>query len=90
MNRKIFALALCTMLLALCSSADAQQPKKLARIGFLSGGYQAAGYLLEPLSHALRQLGYADLKDFVVEMRSGGDDTCLPGTQANWSISKLM
>jgi putative ABC transport system substrate-binding protein len=77
MKRKITVLALCALLLALSFPADAQQPKKLVRIGFLSGGYQAGGYLLEPLSHALRQLGYTDLKDFVVEMRSGGDDTVL-------------
>jgi len=65
------------VLLAVGVIAQAQQPKKVPHIGFLSGGYQSAGYLLEPLSHALRQLGYADLKDFVVEMRSGGDDTVL-------------
>jgi hypothetical protein len=48
-----------------------------------------AGYLLEPLSHALRQLGYTDLKDFVVEMRgSGGDDTLLARQARERSISK--
>ena len=29
--------ALCALLLALCISAEAQQPKKIPRIGFLSG-----------------------------------------------------
>src|SRR5262245_10422250 len=77
MTKTILVWLLATVFLATVSLAEAQQPKRLARIGFLSGGYQAGGYLLEPLSHALRQLGYADLKDFVVEMRSGGDDTVL-------------
>ncbi len=33
MKKKIFGFALCAMLFALCSSADAQQPKKVPRIG---------------------------------------------------------
>ena len=34
MNRKITLLALCAMVLALCSSVQAQQPKKVPRIGY--------------------------------------------------------
>jgi putative tryptophan/tyrosine transport system substrate-binding protein len=78
MKKTITLLTLSALLFALYLPAEAQQPKKLARIGFLSGSYQSGGYLVEPLSHALRQLGYVDLKDFVVEMRgSAGDDTML-------------
>jgi hypothetical protein len=36
MKRKITVLALSAMLFALCSSVDAQQPKKVPRIGYLS------------------------------------------------------
>jgi len=36
MIQKIFALALCAMLFALGFAAEAQQPKKVARIGYLS------------------------------------------------------
>jgi hypothetical protein len=36
MNQRIFVLALCAMLFALCPSASAQQPKKVHRIGYLS------------------------------------------------------
>ena len=36
MNRKVTVLTLCAMLFALCSSAEAQQPKKVPRIGYLS------------------------------------------------------
>jgi len=77
MRKKVVGFAFSALLSVLCVFAQAQQARKVTHIGFLSGGYQPAGYLLEPLSHALRQLGYADLKDFVVEMRSGGDETVL-------------
>ena len=37
--KKIFIhVALSAMLFALCSSAEAQQPKKVPRIGYLSAG----------------------------------------------------
>ena len=36
MNRKIFCLVLCTFLFALCLSVEAQEPKKVPRIGFLA------------------------------------------------------
>jgi hypothetical protein len=36
MNQKIFALSLSAMLLALCASADAQQPKKVPRLRYLA------------------------------------------------------
>ena len=36
MKTKITVLTLCAMLLALCLPAEAQQPKKVPRIGYLS------------------------------------------------------
>ena len=38
MKKKITVLTLCAMLFALCYSAEAQQPKKVPRIGYLSAG----------------------------------------------------
>ena len=38
MRRNVYGLALCAMLFALCSSAPAQQPKKVPRIGYLATG----------------------------------------------------
>ena len=35
MKKKLTVFTLCAMLFALCSSAEAQQPGKIARIGFL-------------------------------------------------------
>ncbi|HXV79803.1 MAG TPA: hypothetical protein VEG60_07975 [Candidatus Binatia bacterium] len=37
MSNKIFLLALSTMLFALCPPAQAQQPAKIPRIGYLLG-----------------------------------------------------
>ena len=44
MKRKITVLALCAMLFALCQSAEAQQPKKVSRIGYLSNADAATDY----------------------------------------------
>src|SRR6266545_6996001 len=55
MNKKVVCLALSAMLLALCPSADAQQPKKVPRIGWLIGTNQAR---IEAFRQGLRDLGY--------------------------------
>ena len=38
MSKKIFCLAVCAILLALCASGQAQQPKKVPHVGVLAGG----------------------------------------------------
>jgi ABC-type uncharacterized transport system substrate-binding protein len=71
MSKKIFALALSTMLLALCLSAEGQQPKKVARIGYLSANSLAAmSARTEAFRQGLRELGYLEGKTIVVEWRS--------------------
>jgi hypothetical protein len=40
MKQKITALGLCAMLFGLCAPVEAQQPKKVARIGYLSNMIQ--------------------------------------------------
>jgi putative tryptophan/tyrosine transport system substrate-binding protein len=70
MTRKITVLTLCTMLFALCSSASAQQPKKVTRIGYLSSQdptYESAR--TEGIRLALRELGYIEGQNIVVEYR---------------------
>src|SRR5215467_1521103 len=64
------AFAPCFLLLAPCSSAQAQQPK-IPRIGFLmatSSGATAAR--LEAFRQGLRELGYVEGKNVVIEWRS--------------------
>jgi putative ABC transport system substrate-binding protein len=71
MKRKIAVLTLCTMLFALCSSAEAQQQAKVAKIGellFRPGSTLGAGR--EVFRRSLRELGYLEGKNIVFETRS--------------------
>jgi putative ABC transport system substrate-binding protein len=70
MNRKIFCLALCALLFALCVSAGAQQPKKIPRVGYL-GATDAAGESTrsEAIRLALRELGYIEGQNIAIEYR---------------------
>ena len=70
MKKKITVLTLCAALLALCFSADAQQTTKVPRIGYLTGATpvgQAAR--VEAFRQGLRELGYIEGKNIVVEYR---------------------
>ena len=67
MNKKITVLALCAMLFALCFPAEAQQPKKVPRIGFLSG--TSTNPRREAFRQGLRELGYVEGKNIVIEWR---------------------
>jgi putative ABC transport system substrate-binding protein len=70
MNRKIFCLALCALLFALCLSVEAQQPKKVPRIGYLSP-FDAAteSARAEGIRLALRELGYIVGQNIAIEYR---------------------
>ena len=49
--------------------ADAQQPKKIPRIGYLTGVGSAPR---EPFLQALRDLGYVEGKNVLIEFRTTG------------------
>jgi putative tryptophan/tyrosine transport system substrate-binding protein len=71
MNRKITVLTLCAMLFALCSSAEAQQPTKVPRIGNLGAGVgSSSSGRPEAFRQGLRELGYVEGKNIVIEWRS--------------------
>jgi len=71
MSNKILCAALSAMLFALCSSAEAQQPNKVARIGFLIAASRSAiSARTEAFQQGLRELGYVDGKNIVIEWRS--------------------
>jgi putative ABC transport system substrate-binding protein len=58
------------MLLALCLTAEAQQPKKVPRIGYLAtGSASAVSRLTEAFREGLRELGYVEGKDIAIEYR---------------------
>ena len=72
MKRKITFLALYAMLFALCDSADAQQPAKIPKIGFLSSGSGTGassgwhrGFVRE-----FGKLGYVEGKNIAFEFRN--------------------
>ena len=65
MKQTFASVAQCALLLALCSSAGAQQLAKVPRIGFLS-----ASTLTDPaFLGGLRDLGYVEGKNIVIEHR---------------------
>ena len=70
MKKKITVLTLCAMLFALCLPADAQQPKKVPRIGYLSAGDPASDSpRAEGIRLALRELGYIEGQNIAIEYR---------------------
>ncbi|HEY3305271.1 MAG TPA: ABC transporter substrate-binding protein [Candidatus Binatia bacterium] len=72
MNRKLVVLLLATFFLTTVSLAEAQQPKKIAKIGVLFPSNPAAtAHLLEAFSQGLREHGYVDGQNFVLERRYG-------------------
>ena len=63
-------LALCAMLPALCASAEAQQATKVPRIGLLGGGSASANAgRIQAFRQGLRELGYVEGKNIVIEWR---------------------
>jgi putative ABC transport system substrate-binding protein len=74
--------ALCAILFALCSSAGAQQPKKVPRIGYLtSTGRDSAN--VEAFRQGLKELGYIEGQTIAIEWRlAEGNNDRLPGLAA--------
>ena len=69
LNLSIFLFA--TLILAWVNIAEAQQPKKVPRIGFLSGSPPSSiKARTEAFRQGLRDLGYVEGKNIVIEWRS--------------------
>jgi putative ABC transport system substrate-binding protein len=70
MKKRFKVLTVSALLFALCSSAEAQQPKKVPRIGFLSGvSLSTISARVEAFRQGLRELGYVEGKNIVIEWR---------------------
>ncbi len=71
MSKKVMCGALGAVLLALSFAAEAQQPAKIPRIGYVSGSgdLKTPGPLVEGFRQGLRDLGYIEGKNIVVEYR---------------------
>src|SRR6266542_3580292 len=69
MKKKFTVLALCAMLFALSYAVDAQQ-KKIPRIGYLTANFPSAQAARnEAFRQGLRELGYIEGKNIVIEWR---------------------
>jgi putative ABC transport system substrate-binding protein len=73
MKIKMTVLTLCAMLFALSYSAEAQQSKNIPRIGYLTGSASLSDNPAwhEAFRQGLRELGYIEGKNIVIEWRSG-------------------
>jgi putative ABC transport system substrate-binding protein len=69
MSNRIFGLAFGAMLLALSFPAEAQQPVKIPKIGFLGAGGASASWL-ESFQREFRKLGYVEGKNIAFEFRN--------------------
>jgi len=75
MRKKFIFLALGPLLFALSPFAEAQQPKKIPRIGYLSGtgDPQTPGYQVDAFREGLRDLGYRGQRSEVRCQRKRGE-----------------
>jgi putative tryptophan/tyrosine transport system substrate-binding protein len=70
-SKKVLCLTLCALLFALCVSAQAQQPKNVPRLGYVSGfgNPNTPGPRIEAFRQGLRDLEYIEEKNILVEYR---------------------
>jgi putative tryptophan/tyrosine transport system substrate-binding protein len=79
MRNFFIGFALSAMLLVPCFSASAQQPTKVARIGHLSATAASDPARREAFLQGLRELGYVEGKNIIIEWRHGeGEADRLP------------
>jgi putative tryptophan/tyrosine transport system substrate-binding protein len=85
MKKRLMVIALCAMLLALCGSLDAQQPGKVARIGFLDGSTASgSAVLIDTFRQEMRKFGWIEGKNITIEYRfAEGKLDQLPGLAAD-------
>jgi putative tryptophan/tyrosine transport system substrate-binding protein len=63
---KTLGVALCALLFTACTNAEAQQPKKVPRVGFLTTGGQSSK---EAFRQGLRELNYVEGKNIIIDYR---------------------
>ena len=67
MGRAFFSIVLCAMLAAPCGPAEAQQERKMRRIGYAGAGSPSPR--VESLRQGLRELGWVEGENIVIEQR---------------------
>jgi putative tryptophan/tyrosine transport system substrate-binding protein len=83
-GKKVFCLPLCALLLGLGFPARAQQPTKIDRIGYLGANFFSVNTdRTEAFRQGLRELGYVEGKNIVIDWRSAeGKQDRLPALAA--------
>jgi len=72
MGKNFCVLIIGAMLFVLCVSAEAQQPKKIHRMGYLSSlSPSSESNRSEAIRIALRELGYVEGQNIAIEYRYG-------------------
>src|SRR5262249_17469640 len=71
MGRKRFCVAIIGLLFVLCLSAEAQEPSKIPRIGYLAGFGNASdpGEPIRAFQKGLKERGYTEGQNILVEYR---------------------
>ena len=83
MTKKIILLVLCSLLLATCSTVQAQQVTKIPRIGIVTGIATDPSSRIKTFRQALQELGYFEGKNILFEYRNNeGDRSRVPGIVA--------
>ena len=70
MSKNVMRIALCTLLLALCFSAEAQHPGKVRRIGFLDASAASGmAVLIDAFRQEMSKLGWIEGRNITIEYR---------------------
>jgi putative tryptophan/tyrosine transport system substrate-binding protein len=86
MRKTVLSFTLCALLLTLSSFAQAQQPAKVRKIGFLLSTTGLSGpSVFEEFRQGLRELGYIEGQNIVIEYRAAER-----GTQLNQLATELV
>jgi putative tryptophan/tyrosine transport system substrate-binding protein len=91
MRRRIFAFALASLVLTTFHLAPAQQPRKIARIGYLSpGDLVGRAYRIDAFRKGLKDLGYIEGRNIVIEYRlAEANAERLPGDQIRMHLKSF-
>jgi len=91
MKAKILVYALPALILTTIHLAEAQQPGKVYRIGFLSAGSRPSNVpRMEAFRQGLRDLGYVEGKNMVIEYRYMKGNQNLTPSQRREMVSKAF
>jgi hypothetical protein len=68
-SKSVFCIALSAMLFALCGSVDAQQTRKVARIGLLDSSTASGMEVVDAFRQELSKIGWIEGKNITIEYR---------------------